>query len=139
MRRCPVRLTCLFVCAATIGSGAEAVNRKDVEVFVNSILGQQNKQAQMPGAVFVFVQDGYVSFAQAYGYADLERHTPVTVDGTTFRVASISKPFSAMAALQLVDQGRLRLDQNIEAYLSPILEKRFAARPITLGDLLTHS
>src|SRR5262249_11492469 len=114
-------------------------DRKDIEVFVDSILGERVKQAQTPGAVFVFVENGSVSFARAYGYADFEYKTPMSVNDTALRVASVSKPFTAMAALQLVEKGRLRLDQGSETYLSSIPENRFPTRSLTLGDLLTHS
>src|SRR5262245_8484473 len=66
-------------------------------------------QPGCPGASAMVVQDGKVLFAKAFGLADVEQHIPCTTN-TNFRLASVSKQFTAMAVMMLVDRNRLTLD-----------------------------
>jgi CubicO group peptidase (beta-lactamase class C family) len=94
---------------------------------------------RIPGAVFVLVRDGRVAIARGYGVADLETGRPVDPERTGFRVASISKLFTATAALQQVERSRLSLDQDVNASLDGVtLEDAYGA-PVTLRHLLTHT
>ncbi len=61
---------------------------------------------KMPGAAVLIIKDGKILFAKTYGQADLETHTPVTAQ-TNFRLASVTKQFTAMCILQLIEQGKL--------------------------------
>src|SRR3546814_18704731 len=70
------------------------------------------------GAVVVVVKDGQVLLQKGYGYADLEKHTPVDPDDTLFRPGSISKLFTWTAVMQLVEQGKLDLDADVHPYKS---------------------
>src|SRR5690606_12585613 len=75
--------------------------------------------------------------ARTYGYANLDRHTPVEPD-TRFQVGSISKSFTALALMQLADSGRFDPQRPVSAYLPWFTPaNRFA--PITGHHLLTHT
>lgn len=109
-------------------------------------------EGRMAGAVMLLAKDGEIVLHEAVGYADLERREPVRTD-TIFHIASQTKPFSAIAAMTLVEAGHLRLSDPISHWLperaaaevivgrddqgQPILEP--AARPATIRDLLSHS
>src|SRR3546814_1498657 len=69
------------------------------------------------GAVVVVVKDGQALLQKGYGYADLEKHTPVDPADTLFRPGSISKLFTWTAVMQLVEQGKLDLDADVNQYL----------------------
>ncbi len=89
----------------------------------------------VPGASVVVVQDGRVVLARAYGMADLERSIPATTD-TYYRLASLTKQFTATAVLLLVRDGRLVLDTSLSDVLPQFPGY---GRAITLRHLLTHT
>jgi len=89
---------------------------------------------QVPGAGLLVRQDGVDRIARACGLADLEAGVSAT-EQTNYRLASISKQFTAAAVLLLVEQGRLALDHPARRWLP---ELSAACCTITLLDLLTH-
>jgi CubicO group peptidase (beta-lactamase class C family) len=97
---------------------------------------------QVPGGSLAVARDGQLIFAAGYGLADRDSAVPVTPD-TLFRIASISKPVTAVAILRLVEQGRLALDDRALDRLPDLVPPGGPADPraasITLRDLLWHS
>lgn len=113
---------------------------RDIEAFADGFFGCQDvKELGIPGAVFVVVQDGKVLLQKGYGYADLDNKTPVDPQKTVFRIASVCKVFTAVAVMQLVEQGKIDLNRNIEAYLGDIKIENKTGVPVTMKHLLTHS
>jgi CubicO group peptidase (beta-lactamase class C family) len=92
-----------------------------------------------PGAVVVVVKDGRVFFARGYGWADREARRPVDPETTRFRVASVSKLVTAIAAMQLVEQGKLDLHADVNGYLEGFRLEPDWPEPVTLHHLLTHT
>ena len=91
-----------------------------------------------PGLALGIVYDGELLWGQGYGWADIEAKKPVTLD-TRFRIASISKTFTAVAILQLRDRGALSLDDPVSSHLD-WFDLRFKGAPaITIRNLLTHT
>jgi D-alanyl-D-alanine carboxypeptidase len=88
------------------------------------------------GAVLV-AKDGKPVFAQAYGLADREHNIPNTLQ-TRFSIASMNKMFTAVATMQLVQAGRLKLDDTVGQYLTNYPDKELAAK-VTIGELLTNT
>ena len=86
------------------------------------------------------VRNGSLEFFDAHGVADLASNTPVTED-TVFRIASITKTFTAVAVMQLREQGRIDLDAPASDYLRAyrLIPARASFRPATVRDLLTHT
>lgn len=89
----------------------------------------------MPGACVLVIQDGVPIFRRAYGMADLERGSAATT-ATNYRLASLSKQFTAAAILLLVEAGRVELDAAASRWLPGLPQ---AAQPVTLRQLLTHT
>jgi CubicO group peptidase (beta-lactamase class C family) len=89
----------------------------------------------VPGAAVLVLQDGEPVVCRGYGLADLEQRAPVT-PATNFRLASVTKQFTAAAILLLVEDGRLGLDQPARNWL-PTLPP--VASPVTIRQLLTHT
>ena len=89
----------------------------------------------MPGASVMVIKDGEPVVTGSYGLANLENETPVTPD-TSFRLASVTKQFTATAVLMLVDDGKLGLDDAIRKYFP---EFPAFADDITIRHLLQHT
>ena len=114
-------------------------NRPLLERFVDSVVSAQMQTRRVPGVAVAVVKDGGIVLEKGYGLANLELQTPVDARTTLFRVASVSKPFTAAAVLQLVEQGRVALDQDVNRYLADFQLSGAPWRAITLHDLLTHT
>lgn len=89
----------------------------------------------VPGASVIAIRDGRVILRRAYGMADLARHVAATPE-TDYRLASISKQFTAMAVMLLARDGKLRYDQRVREILP---ELPGAAQGVTVRHLLNHT
>ena len=126
--------------AAQGASPAETLNSEEVERFADAFFERENVKAlNIPGAMFVVVKDDKVLLQKGYGFADLESKTPVDPENTAFRIASISKSITATAVMQLVEQGRIDLDHDVQSYLGDIQLKNNTSSPLTMRHLLTHT
>ncbi|MFD2330881.1 serine hydrolase [Cohnella sp. GCM10020058] len=112
---------------------------KEVEAFLDAFFAQAAIR-QKAGAVAVsVVRDGEVLVSKGYGIADRTSKSPVDASRTAFRIASVSKVFTAVAAMQLVEQGKISLQDNIEAYLDGYKIDNPFGKPVTIEQLLTHT
>ena len=93
---------------------------------------------RLPGLSTVMVKGGEIVWVESYGMANFETNTLVS-DSTIFLLASVSKLFTATAAMQLVEQGVLDLDVPINDYLPFTVEHPTSFIPITARMLLTHT
>ncbi len=107
--------------------------------WADPLMARHLAEYHVPGAVLVVVEGGQVVLAKGYGLARREPSRPVDPERTIFRVASISKVFTATAAMQLVERGRLSLDRDVNAYLTSFKLPASYPRPVTLFHLLTHT
>jgi CubicO group peptidase (beta-lactamase class C family) len=99
------------------------------------------ERRRMPGAVFGVVIDGRLAWVKAAGVRDTATKAPVTPD-TVFRIASMTKSFTAMAILKLRDEGRLSLDDPVERHVPALASLAYPTKDspaITVRHLLTHS
>ncbi len=92
----------------------------------------------LPGLAIGIVHKGDLIWGSGYGMANIEQGVPITLD-TRFRIASITKTFTAVAILQLRDAGKLRLDDPVSDYLSWFNLRYEGAPQITIRHLLTHT
>ena len=90
------------------------------------------------GAVVVVVKDGKVLLEKGYGYSDLAKRTPVDPERTLFRPGSVSKLFTWTAVMQLVEQGKIDLDQDVNAYLDFKIPP-YQGKPVTMRNIMTHT
>ncbi len=103
-------------------------------------LAERMRELRVPGLSLAVVHNYQIQWAKAYGLADVAAGRPVTNE-TLFQAASISKCFSAVAALELVEQGKLRLDEDVNSKLKSwkVPEDRYTApSKVTLRRLLSH-
>lgn len=103
-------------------------------------LAERMKQLNVPGVSIAVIHNGKIEWARGFGVRNSDG-APVDAQ-TMFQAGSISKPLAAMAALRLVQQGRMALDTDINTYLTswkfpsdPVAQ----GKPITLRELLTHT
>jgi len=94
----------------------------------------------LPGLTLAVVHDQELVWVKGFGQADLDKKTPAS-PSTIYRIASISKLFTAVAVLQLRDQGKLKLDDPVEKYLPwfKVKTPHADAQPITVRQLLMHT
>jgi CubicO group peptidase (beta-lactamase class C family) len=110
----------------------------DLSAFFDGLVPVQLDRSDIAGAVFAVVKDGKLLFTRGYGYADVEKKTPVNPETTLFRPGSISKTFTWTAVMQQVEQGKLDLDRDVNDYLDFKIPPAFG-KPITLRNIMTHT
>jgi CubicO group peptidase (beta-lactamase class C family) len=114
-------------------------DRAELEAFMDGIVAAQLEAYNLAGAVAAVVKDGTLFFAKGYGYADLKERKLAIADKTLFRIASISKLFVWTAVMQLVEQGKLDLNTDVNTYLTHFRIPDTYDQPITLAYLMTHT
>lgn len=121
----------------------------DFETKIDTVMTHMTSRNIAAGAVVRIDQGGETVFSRAYGYADLEDKKPMTED-SLFRIYSMTKAITTMAALQLVEDGKIDLDAPISDYLPAFTdiqvrandaatETRDPSRAPTVRDLMTHT
>ena len=107
--------------------------------YISALIRQEMEKQQVTGLSIALVDDQKVVWAEGFGYADKAGGIAATPD-TIYRAGSISKLFTATAAMQLVDDGLLNIDRPLQRYLPEFsIKSRFSgADPITARSLLTH-
>ena len=136
----------LLVVPATSGDAnskqSEAVSRKDAKTAlsgdqiskIESTITAFRSRLSIPAISVAIVRDNQIIFRRGYGLADLENQVPATAV-TVFRIASVAKSLTAVAAMQLAEKGKLDLDAPIQKYAPSFPTKAF---PITTRQLLAH-
>jgi len=110
----------LLVVGGPIGAQAQTPHPFDpaeLEAFFDGVITSQMAAAHIPGVTIAVVAEGDIVLSKGYGYADLEDTIPVDAATTLFRAGSVSKLFTWTAVMQLVEQGKLDLDADINGYL----------------------
>jgi CubicO group peptidase (beta-lactamase class C family) len=112
-----------------------AVNLASV---VDPLMAEWIDKHRGPGAVVVVVKHDGPVFAKGYGFSDIEARKPFTADTTLVRPGSISKLFTGIAVMQLVEAGRLDLDRDVNDYIDFVIATPQGGVAVTLRRLLTH-
>ncbi|OYY70046.1 serine hydrolase [Sphingomonas sp. 28-63-12] len=124
--------------AVAASAAPAAIDGRDLTAFVDGVMDARMRQDHLAGAAVVVVADGKVIVSRGYGYADVARRVPVDPATTMFRIASVTKLFTATAAMQQAEQGKLPLTVDIGRYLDfPV--RRVSNQPVTMANLLTHT
>jgi len=122
----------------TVNASAAQLTREDVDAWLDGFMPYALQQGDLAGAVVVVVKDGQILTQKGYGYADVAARKPVDPTHTLFRPGSVSKLFTWTAVMQQVEQGKLDLDTDINAYLDFKIPAR-DGKPITLRNIMTHT
>lgn len=110
----------------------------EIEAFVDGLVTAYRRDKHIAGVMVAVVRDTALLFAKGYGYADVAGRTPVDPATTLFRNGSITKTFTWTAVMQLVEQGKLDLDADINTYLDFMIPPTYP-QAITLRHILTHT
>ena len=127
--------------AEPIQADLEAVplTAQTLERFLDSLLVAQMDTLHIPGLVISVVKGEDILFKKGYGLADLETNRPMRPEKTIVRLGSISKVFVATAVMQLVDQGKLGLDDDVNQHLIDFQLDASFPEPVRVKHLLTHT
>ena len=120
------------------GEAQHELTAADLEAFMDGLVPTEISRDNIAGAVVAVVKDGKVVFEKGYGYADVKTKRPVVANETLFRPGSISKTFTWTAVMQLVAEGKLDLDRDVNDYLDFKIPPAFG-QPITLRNIMTHT
>jgi len=121
----------LVLLALAVGAGAA----RDPSAELRSAIRDYIAEYRVTGCTVAIAKDGKVVFAEGFGYANVEVRAPATAE-TVYRLASVSKPITAVGVLRLVEEGKIRLDDDIRTYLPQFPNK---GKPITIRQLLNHT
>src|SRR5690606_15384491 len=154
-RRRRIALLLVFLIASAPAPRAQTPSERPVPYFddpsrperlaaaydtIRAAMPDLAREIGAPAVVWGVVVDGTLAASGAYGLRDVEANAPATLD-TVFRIASMTKSFTALAILKLRDEGRLSLDdpvvKHVPEFASVALPTRDSA-PITIRQLLTH-
>lgn len=122
-----------------LSASPASIKPDELAAFVDSFMAERMAEERIPGAAFVFVQNGRVLLSRGYGLANVAEQQRVDPDSTIWRVGSISKVFTATAVMQLVDRGKVDLDTPVETYVRRIAIPRTYPDPVTVRQLLDHT
>ena len=117
---------------------AHDLNAVDLEAWLDGLVPTALKTAQTPGAVVAVVKGGRVLLEKGYGYADVAKQTTVDPRKTLFRLGSTSKLFTWTAVMQLVEQGKIDLDVDVNSYLDFKIPTR-GTTPVTMRQIMKHT
>jgi CubicO group peptidase (beta-lactamase class C family) len=120
-------------------AAANLDDKAQLAAFIDGIMDVQMNSLQIPGAVISIVKDGKILLSKGYGHSNIEENKPVDPQTSLFRIASTTKLFTWTAVMQLVEEGKLDLDTDVNTYLKTVKIPKTYAEPITLRHLMTHT
>ncbi|MGO1974719.1 MAG: serine hydrolase domain-containing protein [Propionibacteriaceae bacterium] len=134
-------LALLVLPGSAVADAGDGVRDPDrVNAFLDEAVRAQLAERRIPGAAVVVVSEGRQVAARGYGTADLSTGAPVDPDRTEMCTASVGKMFTSTAVMQLVEQGRVDLDRDVNEYLTEFqVPDTYPGQPVTMRHLLTHT
>jgi CubicO group peptidase (beta-lactamase class C family) len=122
---------------ATADSAAAALTADDVNAWLDGYMPYALHTGDIAGAVVAVVKDGQILTERGYGYSDVAKCAPVDPKLTLFRPGSVSKLVTWTAVMQLVEQGKIDLDADVNRYLDFKIPAR-DGKPVTMRNLMQH-
>lgn len=133
-----IRLSFLCLCFVPVLCCAQTklVARTERQIEqIDSFVREKMTANHIPGLSLAVLRDGKIIYAKGYGMANLELSVPTT-EKTAYAITSISKTFTALAAMMLVEAGKISLEEPISMHFSDLPT---AWRPVTIRQLLNHT
>lgn len=110
-----------------------------LEQVLDPIINETITKDHTPGVAVVVTMGDQIVFKKGYGYADIDREIPIDPERTIMPVGSLTKSLTATAIMQLVEQGKVSMQEDVNSYLSSFKIPLYQQQPITLQHLLTHT
>lgn len=137
---CSVVVTLLLAFAARAQDRANIPARSDyaaIATRLESAIHQEMEDKQLPAFSIALVDGNQIVWAQGFGYQDPDQKLPATAH-TVYRVGSVSKLFTDIGIMQMVEAGKINLDAPVSQYIPDFHPKNPFAPPITLRELMSH-
>lgn len=123
--------------AATAGAAAVPPRYAAVVARLETLIAHEMKDKGLPAVSVALVDDQTIIWSKGFGLADPDKKTPATAE-TVYRVGSVSKLFTDIAVMQLVEAGQVDLDKPVTTYLPDFAPTNPFGTPITLRHLMSH-
>ena len=130
----------LLSAMAYAGNPQDVAPRKDyagVAGALESFIERQMKDKQLPSLSIALVDDQQIVWAHGFGYADPDKKVPATA-ATVYRIGSVSKLFTDIGIMQMVEKGKIDLDAPVSTYIPEFKPDNQFGKPITLRQLMSH-
>ncbi|HZT82794.1 MAG TPA: serine hydrolase [Gemmataceae bacterium] len=136
---CPVLVLAALAAPACRAAPAVSPARpyEDVAKALEAVIAHEVRAKGLPAVSVALVDDQRIVWARGFGFADPKAKTPAAAE-TVYRVGSVSKLFTDIAVMRLVEQGKLDLDAPVPKYLPDFKPKSRFDKPITLRQLMAH-
>jgi CubicO group peptidase (beta-lactamase class C family) len=122
----------------TGGAEKHSLTKADAEAWLDGYFPYALQRGDIAGAVVVVLKDGETLVQKGYGYSDVAARKPVDPEKTLFRAGSVSKLYTWTAVMQLIEQGKIDLDADINTYLDFKIPGR-DGKALTMRNLMTHT
>lgn len=129
----------LLFCTPASATTVDLDNPAALEAFIDGVVKPLMKNNNSPSGTVAIASNGRLVFAKGYGFEDIETQKPVDAYTTLFRPGSVSKLFTWVSVMQLVEQKQLDLDADVNSYLEEFKIKPAFDTPITLRHIMTHT
>jgi len=131
-------LSVLFSICLITSLGQSINTGKTLEIKLDSVLKQAYKVFELPGFAIGIVKENKVIYSKGFGLKKLNTNDSINSE-SLFHMASVSKPFVAMAIMQLADKGKIKLESPLTAYIPYFKMKDLRYKAITIRQMLTHT
>src|SRR5690242_203182 len=126
--------------ASSAPANTHEITKADVDAWLDGYLPYAMAKGDIAGAVVAVVRDGEIVTERGFGYADVATKKPVDPKLTLFRPGSVSKLFTWTAVMQLVEQGKIDLDADVNKYLPEDFQvPPRDGKPVTMRNIMTHT
>ena len=116
----------------------QPLTQEDANAWLDGYMPYALHTGDIAGAVVAIVKDGKVLTERGYGFSDVAKRTPVDPEKTLFRPGSVSKLLTWTAVMQLVEQGKIDLDADVNQYLDFRIPA-FDGKPVTMRNIMQHT
>lgn len=130
----PLIFVCSVLFLTTISPSQDQKISPEKRERIEGAVAKFMTESHVPGVAVAVVENGEYDYGAGFGLADLENNAPAS-EHTLFRLASISKPFTAVGAMQLWERGQLDLDAPVQKYCPSFPQKPW---PITTRQVMGH-
>jgi CubicO group peptidase (beta-lactamase class C family) len=117
----------------------QTIDPDDLATYVDALFAEHMEEYGIPGAAFAMVSGQEILLTRSYGLANQDAQIPVDAQTTLFDIGSVTKLFTATAAMQVAEQGLIDLDTDVNEYITGFQVPDTYAEPVTMRHLLTHT